>query len=146
MTSAIRWEPIEDIKAIRDMLSRALPRPTFLRARIPVDLYDDGESFIAELDAPGVDAAGISVSVSGSTLTVKGERGPADDQASGGGRMYVYRERASAKLSRKLKVPKGVDVDQISAKLRGGVLTIVMPKAAAAESMTIEVTPKETAE
>jgi HSP20 family protein len=128
------------------MVSRALPRPTFLRARIPVDLYDAGEAFVAELDAPGVDAAGISVSVSGSTLTVKGERGPVEKQAPGGGRMYVYRERAAAKLSRKLTVPKGVDVDQISARLRGGVLTIVMPKAAAAESVTIEVTPKEGAE
>jgi HSP20 family molecular chaperone IbpA len=69
-----------------------------------------------------------------------------EDQAPGGGRMYLYRERAATKLSRKLTMPKGVAVDQIRAKLRGGVLTIVMPKAAAAESVTIEVTPKETAE
>ena len=40
----------------------------------PINIYDDGESFIARAEVPGVDPETIDVTVTGDTLTIRGKR------------------------------------------------------------------------
>ena len=141
MTSSIKWEPIEDLKAIREMVSRTFSRPLvampvreWIGARAPVDLYETAEGYVAEMDVPGLDAGDLDISVCRSRLTVTGERQAPEEGAS-----YLHRERPAVKLKRSLRVPKDVEIDQISAKLNHGVLTVTMPKQGADGGVETEV-------
>ena len=140
MTSSIKWEPIEDLKAIRAMIGRTFSRPRvavpmreLIGARASVDLYETAEGYVAEIDVPGMEVGDLDISVSRSRLTVTGERRSPEESAS-----YLHRERSVAKLKRTLRVPGDADVDQITAKLNSGVLTVTMPRCEAAEGVAID--------
>ena len=150
MTSSIKWEPIEDLKALRDLLSRTFVPPVRFSPLsklfgwdVPVDLYETEEAYVALLDVPGLAAGDLHVAVSGSKLTVGGERQEPEEDEEAEGEACVYAERPMGKFSRTLSVPDGVDVDRISAKLASGVLTLTMPKGAEVEKVTVEVKPRE---
>ena len=144
MTSSIKWEPIEDLKAIRAMIGRTFSRPLvavpmreLIGARASVDLYETAEGYVAEIDVPALAAGDLDISVSRSRLTVAGERRTPKEGAS-----YLHRERPVAKLKRTLRVPGDADVDQITAKLNHGVLTVTMPRREAAGGVAIEIGPE----
>ena len=141
MTSSIKWEPIEDLKAVRDVVDRALVQPWVRRfgARVPVDLYETEDAFVAEVDAPGLAAEDLEVTVSGTRLRIKGKRKVAEVQR------YVYHERSAGRLMCTLVVPRQVAADRIHAKLDSGVLAVVMPKKAATGKVEVEVVPDEKA-
>ena len=42
----------------------------------PINLYDNGESFVVRAEIPGVDPDKLDLSVTGNTLTLRGERKP----------------------------------------------------------------------
>jgi HSP20 family protein len=140
MTSAIRWEPIEDLKAIRDLVDRTIIRP-LSSISLPglasfhtlLDLYETEGAYVAEVTVPGLEADDLDISVSGAKLTIRGERKAAASAPS-----YLHRERPGGKLSRAMRVPKDVDASQITAKLKDGVLTVTMPKGQAAEAVESE--------
>jgi HSP20 family protein len=162
MTSSIKWEPLEDLKAVGDLVSRVLIRPwvsvsipglrsmQLLGVRQPVDMYETDEAFVAELDVPGMEAEDLNVVVSGAKVTVTGERclpgdcaevkGRADERPPDVRPTYVRRERPRGRFSRKLTIPAGVEVDRIKARLQNGVLVLSMPKKAKPE--VIKVVPK----
>jgi HSP20 family protein len=165
MTSSIKWEPLEDLKAVGDLVSRVLIRPwvnvsipglrsmqrgwvhPMLGVRQPVDMYETDEAFVAELDVPGMEAEDLNVVVSGAKVTVTGERCLPGDCAEVKGPAYVRptyvrRERPRGRFSRKLTIPDGVEVDQIKARLQNGVLVLSMPKKANPE--VVKVVPKAT--
>jgi HSP20 family protein len=145
MTSSIKWEPIEDLKAIRDLVDRTVIRP-LASISLPglgsfctlLDMYETEGAYVAEVTVPGLEAEDLDISVSGSKLTVKGERKAPEETPT-----YLHRERPTGRLSRALRVPEDVDVSQIAAKLATGVLTVTMPKGQVAEAVEIEVTPKK---
>ena len=145
MTSSIKWEPIEDLKAIRDLVDRTVIRP-LASISLPglssfctlLDMYETEQAYVAEVTVPGLEAEDLDISVSGSKLTVKGERKASEEAPT-----YLHRERPTGRLSRALRVPEDVDANQITAKLANGVLTVTMPKGEAAAAVEIEVTPKE---
>jgi HSP20 family protein len=135
MTSSIKWEPIEDLKAIRDVIDRTIVRPL---ASMPlpglcsfhtlVDLYETPDAYLAQITVPGVEADDLDVSVSGRKMVIRGERKAGEESSK-----VLHRERPWGKLSRALRIPKDVDTGQISAKLISGILTVTMPKQKAAE-------------
>ena len=140
MTSSIKWEPIEDIKAINDTVRSfcarswgRVPLPRWLGIRPPVDVTETAEAFMAKVDLPGVRASDVEVSVSASQVTIKGTRPLAavEDEGAAQALKNVLRERPSGAFSRTLSLPDGVDGEQITARLEQGVLTLTMPKHAA---------------
>jgi HSP20 family protein len=142
MTSSIKWEPIEDLKAVREMVERIWSLPWIhlhdarlgswqvLGARQPIDLYETKDGFVAEVDVPGLYADDLTVSVAGSKMTIAGSREKAQQA-------YLHRERPAGKFARVLSVPVGVDVDGIEARLRDGVLVVSMPKKAPQEAADV---------
>lgn len=138
MTSSIKWEPIEDLKAMRDMLERFarpvvnLPALTVknwqvLAVRQPIDIYETQDTYVAKVDVPGLKVSDLEVTVTGSKMTIGGQRQVPEAEAPKP-QEYVHRERPAGKFSRTLIVPEEVDVARIGAKLENGVLTVTMPK------------------
>lgn len=137
MTSSIKWEPIEDLKALRELIGRSVVgkiSAKLVEGRPAMDLYETEDDYVAEIDAPGITIEGVEVSVYGSEVTISLSR-PAVE-----GRNYLYQERPAGTISRRIKVPDSVDTEKISARLGNGTLILTMPKRQDAKGVKIEVT------
>jgi HSP20 family protein len=101
----------------------------------PMDAWRDGDTFIVELDLPGVTRESIDVTVDYDVLTVKAERPePADGN-------WLLAERSHGALSRQLTLGKNLDVDGVTADFADGVLRLTIPVAEAVKPRKIAVVP-----
>ncbi|MDR1238107.1 MAG: Hsp20/alpha crystallin family protein [Propionibacteriaceae bacterium] len=109
---------------------------------MPMDLYREGDAFVAKIDLPGVDPASIDVDVDERTLTVRAERAaiPAQDKK------WLVRERPSGTFARQLTLGYGVALDKIEASYADGVLELTIPVAEEAKPRKIAVTHADTAQ
>lgn len=92
---------------------------------MPLDLYREGDKFIAKVDLPGVDPASIDINVEDRTLTISAKREPVE----GENLNWLTRERPSGTFARQLTLGYGLSVDAIAADYNGGVLTVTIPVA-----------------
>jgi HSP20 family protein len=101
-----------------------------------MDLADTDEGLELTIEAPGLDAKDIEVSVADGLLIVAGEKKLEGDKA---GRNYRFVERRYGGFSRAMALPDGAKVDQIKATLDKGVLKVTVPTPAPAKPMKIAV-------
>jgi len=92
----------------------------------PLNIYDDGETFVVRAEIPGVDPKNIDIEATGDTLTIRGERTIPDAAPNSS---YHRRERDSGQFRRALTLPKPVDNTKVVANCVNGVLEIRMPHA-----------------
>lgn len=105
-----------------------------------VDLKEDKDQYLVFVDLPGVDPKDIHIEMDGHTLTISGERNTQREE----NKENFYRiERASGKFCRQFSLPDSVDGNQIQAKTKQGVLTILLPKLKAQQSKKIAIQADE---
>ncbi|PKQ22196.1 MAG: heat-shock protein Hsp20 [Actinobacteria bacterium HGW-Actinobacteria-5] len=104
-------------------------------AAMPMDLFRDGDVFVARIDLPGVDPASIDVDVDDRTLTVRAQRNveTTDEQK------WLVRERPAGTFARQLTLGYGVALDKIGAEYADGVLSLRIPVAEEAKPRKISV-------
>ena len=105
-------------------------------AAMAMDLYKEGDNFVARLDLPGVDPSTIDVDVDERTLTIRAER---SSDAVEGEQRWLVRERPVGTFARQLTLGYGVALDRIAADYRDGVLTLTIPVAEEAKPRKIAV-------
>jgi HSP20 family protein len=87
-------------------------------------------------DLPGVNAKDVKITVSGDTLSLRGERKREDKKTEGS----LHRiERSYGSFERSFTLGAPVRADQVRAAYRDGVLEIRVPKADEARAREIEV-------
>ncbi len=91
---------------------------------VRVDVYALDEQVVVEAELPGVAADGIGLSISDTTLTIRGERPEPDDPV----RKYERRERHFGSFERHVALPCPVDRMGVAATQRDGVLVVQIPK------------------
>ncbi|MGO2035578.1 MAG: Hsp20/alpha crystallin family protein [Brevibacterium sp.] len=128
---ATRFDPIRDLDRFFSEVTRT-PNATSL----PMDLYRDGEVFIARIDMPGVDPASIDVDVEDRTLTVRAQR---ESEVAEKDVKWLTRERTVGTYARQLTLGNRVALDRISADYVDGVLTLTIPVAEEARPRKINV-------
>jgi len=102
----------------------------------PINIYDDGESFIARAEIPGVDPQNLDVTVTGDTLTIRGKREIAlPDETC----CYHRRERSAGEFRRAFNLPEMVDSTKVVAQASNGVLEILMPRAEQAKQRKVQI-------
>jgi HSP20 family protein len=108
--------------------------PGFARSWAPLDAWRDGDTFIVEMDLPGIAPESLDVNVEQDMLTVRAERPePAD------GRNWLVTERPHGVFTRQLSLGKDVDHDKITADYTDGVLVLKIPVAETAKPRKIAV-------
>lgn len=105
-------------------------------APMPMDLYREGDVFVARIDLPGVDPSSIDVDVEERTLTIRAERRP---EPAAEGRRWLARERAAGTFARQLSLGQGLALDRIEADYADGVLALTIPVAEQSKPRKIEV-------
>jgi HSP20 family protein len=104
---------------------------------VPIDLLDVGPDLIIRANMPGVEAENLTITLSGNTLTLKGE---VKAEPTLEGATFLRRERRASTFSRSLVLPMEVDADHAEATFRDGVLTLTLPKSESVRPKTIKVT------
>lgn len=135
-----RWDPFRDLQREVGRLFESLEpfHPWRLERQFPaLNLYDAGAHYILSAQLPGVTPEDVDLSITGETLTMRGERkrpeGVVDES-------YRRQERPFGRWSRTVTLPDRVDSAQISATFAHGILTVSIPKAESARPRQISVT------
>ena len=81
--------------------------------------------------APGVDAATLEVGLERGLLTIAGMRSTELPDETSKSALHIH-ERFCGRFSRTVALPDDADPDQVSAKLRDGILRITVPRRASA--------------
>jgi len=89
------------------------------------DVLESEKEFRIVMDLPGVQSDGLEINVENEALTVKATRAAAVPE---GFAVRRHERSGDVQFSRTFKLGNAVDGEQISAKLDGGVLQIVLPK------------------
>jgi HSP20 family protein len=101
---------------------------------MPMDLYREGDHFVANIDLPGVDPGSIDVDVEGSTLTIRAQRTVRGEEA-----QWLTQERPSGSFMRQMTLGEGVDMENIDAHYEHGVLSLTIPVAADSKPRKIQI-------
>jgi HSP20 family protein len=88
-----------------------------------VDLCETADAFIVTAELPGLSREQVRIEVQDGRLTLHGRR-----DARVPCEQYHQVERGHGEFSRSFALPPSVDAENISADLRNGVLTIIVPK------------------
>jgi HSP20 family protein len=144
------YDPFQEFEMLRRELSRlveGLPVTSrlFRSAFVPavggrsfplLNVAETPEAITVEALMPGVDPASLQVQVVQRQLTISGDKPAAADVKP---EEYHRNERGAARFSRSLTLPVDIDNEAVKAEYRHGILTITLPKAAAARPRQIAV-------
>ena len=112
------------------------------RAWVPaIDVVEKKDAYVFYAELPGVDASKVEVNFEQNVLTIRGAK-HSPIGAAGDDELRVYAaERVTGPFERSVRLPEFVDGERISAEFVNGVLTVSVPKAAAAQARKIEIKP-----
>jgi HSP20 family protein len=89
------------------------------------DVKETQDAYVFKADLPGIQQEDVEISVTGQRLTISGKR--EEEKREEGERYFTY-ERSHGSFARTFTVPEGVDLDNVNAELKEGVLTLNIPK------------------
>jgi HSP20 family protein len=101
-----------------------------------INLTEDENNYLVRAELPGMKAEDLDIQILDKSLTISGERKILSE---GEGATYHRRERDAGKFSRVIGLPGEVDGGKADARMINGLLTVVIPKAAAAKPRQIAI-------
>lgn len=105
---------------------------------LAVDVYETANEVVVKMPVAGIKPDDLDISVTGDTVTVRGET-RSEDQDEDNKRNYYYREVRYGSFARSVTLPAPVQSDKAEAKTEHGVLTLTLPKAEEAKPRSIKV-------
>jgi len=142
--SLVKWEPLTELANLRREMNRffgPFASPDYLeftedRFMPSVDISENKNDLFVKVDAPGVEAKDLSVTLSGENLLIKGERKEEKEEKD----KHFHRvERSYGEFKRVLPLPVSVEEDKIKAEYKKGVLEIHLLKKEEAKTKEIPV-------
>jgi HSP20 family protein len=100
-----------------------------------VDIYETEEALTLEADMPGVSPEGIRIDLKDDQLTVSGEV----LESGGNQERVLLKEYETGNYFRQFALGEVIDQSKITAQLKNGVLTLVLPKVEKAKPRRIEI-------
>ena len=122
------FDPFSSFSRLMNWVDRTSPFGSIDR-QVPVDLYEDDESYHVRFEVPGVQRDQLSLELGNGVLALSLRRNEKGDEST----------EESVEVRRSVSVPEGIAGDRVTADLRDGVLTVHLPKADHHRVRTIEV-------
>jgi HSP20 family protein len=142
MAALVRWDPIREVSAVHNELSRLMNglfegNGKAAQSWVPVlDAWETDDALVYAFDLPGVAQDKISVEAEDGALTVTAERERSEEVS---GEHFHRLERRHGTFSRTVGLPQGVSAEAITAGYKDGVLEIRVPKPEQAKPKKIEI-------
>jgi HSP20 family protein len=142
-----------DLARLRDEMDRTFDRfftdpfalgmiePKALRAEgwLPaIDVSETDAEVTIRAEAPGIPAKDLDISVSGSTLTISGQKEESTEKKE---ENFYHCERRFGSFRRSIDLPETADADKVTAESDNGVVTIHIAKKPGAKPKQVEVKP-----
>jgi HSP20 family protein len=133
--------------SLRDAMDRlfedSFVRPWSIRSDgvvgLPLDMYQTADDVVVKATLPGVKPEEVDISISGDTLTIKGEHKEEQEVKE---QDYFHKERRYGAFSRSVALPVQVKSDKAEAIFENGILTLTLPKAEEVKPKQIKVKAK----
>ena len=107
---------------------------------VAMDAYRKGDSFVVQVDLPGVNPDQIELTVENNVLTIAAERTAPTTQE---GVERLLAERPYGRFTRQIFLGTDLDAERISADYASGVLTVAIPIAEHAKPRRIEISSRD---
>ncbi len=91
---------------------------------IKLDMYDEDAALVVKADLPGVAREDLNIRIVEGNLLISGERRHGEKVER---KEYLRVERSVGTFSRSIPLPEGVNVEEITATLKDGVLEVHIP-------------------
>ena len=136
--NVVAWDPLRDINQMFNRYSGYTPvAKSEAKDWSPrVDIYEAGDKYTVRTELPGVEKDAVSVSIDENVLTIKGTKQFIDAKD---GEQWKRVETQYGEFSRSFTLPDEVDVDQVSAAYKNGVLELSIPKVEPKKAKMIDV-------
>jgi HSP20 family protein len=108
--------------------------------RPALDIIETDDAYRVEVAIPGVQKEDIDIEIRDDVFTISGERKETEKNEQEG---YHIREIPYGKFNRSLRLPVPVDPDDVSAKLKNGIIEIILPKIERTKSRRIKIEEEE---
>jgi HSP20 family protein len=119
------WQPFSDLAELRERLDQAFEGGEGERSWAPrIDVVEGESEIVLKADLPGLTADDVTIEVEEGVLNVSGSRTEEKEEKE---ERYVRRERRTGSFSRSMRLPKGVEPDDIKATCEHGVLEVTIP-------------------
>jgi HSP20 family protein len=125
-------------RAFDDFFNRS-PESYNALGSVEVNLLQTENDIIVNASIPGVKPEDIDISISGDTLTLRGEIKEDEEYKDAN---YHIKEIRQGSFSRSLTLPVKVDADRSKADFENGVVRLTMPKVEEVKPKTITVKAK----
>ncbi|NMC79070.1 MAG: Hsp20/alpha crystallin family protein [Chloroflexi bacterium] len=145
MSHIVRWEPMRDFFAMREMMDRVFDDLVSQQyggreAGVPaVDMYQTEDSVVVKATLPGIKPEDLQISITGDVLTIRGESKQEEEVNNAA---YHLHERRYGSFSRSIPLPSQVVSDKANAEFEHCILTLTLPKAEEVKPKTITVKAK----
>ena len=123
---------VQEKREVEKPQESTVPARTFLPT---VDIFETEPALTLVLEMPGVDKSHVDVSIENGVLTVQGRL----DFSKYEGLQPVYTEYNVGDYRRSFSLSSKIDQNKISAEMKEGVLTLVLPKAEEAKPRKISI-------
>ena len=99
-----------------------------------INLTETDNSFYLEAETPGMQDKDIGIEVHNGVLTIKGHTANNSDKEN-----YHIREFSSQNFERNFRLSDRVDTEQVSAKIKNGILKVDLPKHEQVKPLKIDI-------
>jgi HSP20 family protein len=144
-----RWEPFSEVMTLRNAMDRLFEdsyvRPARVWAEVdggsvlPVDVYQTDQDVVVKASLPGFKPEEVDISITGDTLTIKGEHKEEEEVKE---EEYLVKERRYGAFSRTMTLPVEIQSQKAEATFEDGVLKLTLPKAEEVKPKQIKVQAK----
>jgi HSP20 family protein len=125
------WSPLRELDRFRrdfdDLFDRFLGGR--LSRQVPssgpaLESYVDSGKLVIRADLPGIDPKDVDITATGDQLIIRAKREQQHEEKS---RDFIHREVAYGSFERAVKLPGGINPDEIKASYNNGVLELTVP-------------------
>jgi len=145
----IRWQPFPEIVSPRQAMESLFEDSFVTPVRMlgspgsgvatPIDMYQTASEMIVKAALPGIKPDEVDISITGTTLTIKGETKIEENIK---WEDYLHQKHRYGNFSRSVTLPRGLNTDKAEADFDNGILTLTISKSEEARPKQIKVKAK----
>ena len=107
----------------------------------PADLSETDDAYVVKAELPGVNKDQVNIQLQDREIVISGEiPEPETGNGKGDGTRRHHGTRRTGRFELRTYLPGDVNADAVAAQLSDGILTVTIPKSAAAKPRKIEIT------
>ena len=146
----VRWEPMREMLSLREAMDK-LFEESFVGpqwrslwqaeggATLALDVYETDDALIVNAPVPGIKAEHVEITITGNTLTIKGETKAEEREEKGN---FLRQEVRYGAFQRSMDLPTDVQADKADAVFENGMLMLTLPKAEQIKPKSIKINVK----